>query len=534
LKGFSRVVTGSNSNTVADGLSASVIDVPVPRETIPRSEWPKIPGYSLEAELGSGGYGIVFDCREDSALRIRRAAKVLYPSPFTNPATASDRFIRESRALSSLSHPQVVKYVNSGFSAEGRPFVVMDFVEGKGLGDACGTIDAETAARIVAAMLSALSYCHSQGVIHRDVKPSNVMLAGDNLPILLDFGISHLLDEKDARDRITKATVGTPGYISPEAERDPLHATPGNDVYSTGVVLYQLIAGHLPLKNRIDALAGMKGADLDLDRIVARALAPEGERYPSADLFRADLEEWLSAVQTRARIGGSLALEATRIRKLALEREKQVQEDEEKKKKFQAILRGFADAASADVLAAGREAFRAAVAAFHDLGGGWEMAEPSTLEALMGSTSEGKRSALVGARNRKYPDWVAVLERRRLSDAGVSEFRAKSSENASSRRHPLLPTHYLGPLFYVARYSERQDPVPIDCGQVGIGVTEIRDNEPVDTKLVVAILGASTSMKRQMQGRPLGFVIGDVKELASAVLEMAQEAMGQADLESGN
>lgn len=292
---------------------------------------PRIGRFVVERELGRGGQGTVY-LAYDPALGRRVAVKTL-------AAVAPEdvlRFKREAEVASRFEHPGLCPLYEVGEHA-GAPFFAMRYVEGRSL-EAALAEDAERlraargagatrharlvfarAAEVVAAIARALHHAHERGVVHRDVKPGNVVLTADDRPVVLDFGIARPTAGGSDLTR-TGAFLGTPAYMAPE-RLSPLADADGPqvDVYALGVVLYRWLAGRLPFLGDspealykaalFDAPPDLRRCDppvpADLAAVVAVAMAREPrERYATAADFADDLERWLRGEKVRARPGG--------------------------------------------------------------------------------------------------------------------------------------------------------------------------------------------------------------------------------------
>jgi eukaryotic-like serine/threonine-protein kinase len=198
--------------------------------------------YRLVRRIGGGGMGEVWEA-DDSVLGRRVALKVLVQELADDPR-ATRRFVREARATAKLTHPNVTRVYDFGRD-EGVPYLVMELLEGDTLADrlAGGPLPPGEAARICAVVADALDAAHGRGIVHRDVKPSNVLLTPAGEVKVMDFGIAAAADE--AHSTTGSGLYGTAAYISPErAAGQP--ATPAADVYSLGAVLYELLTGRPP------------------------------------------------------------------------------------------------------------------------------------------------------------------------------------------------------------------------------------------------------------------------------------------------
>jgi tRNA A-37 threonylcarbamoyl transferase component Bud32 len=206
--------------------------------------------YRLVRRIAAGGMGEVWEA-DDTVLGRRVAVKVLVEELAADDR-ATRRFVREARATARLAHPNVARVYDFGRDG-GVPFLVMELVEGETLADrvAGGPLPPAEAARVAAAVADALDAAHQRGIVHRDVKPSNVMLTPDGDVKVMDFGIAAAADE-------THSTTGsglyaTVAYVSPERVAGQ-PATPASDVYSLGAVLYELLGGRPPFSGSSPAL----------------------------------------------------------------------------------------------------------------------------------------------------------------------------------------------------------------------------------------------------------------------------------------
>jgi eukaryotic-like serine/threonine-protein kinase len=210
--------------------------------------------YALERELGSGGMATVY-LAEDLKHHRKVAVKVLRPELAV--AIGSDRFFREIEIAARLQHPHVLPLLDSGIIEErpgdpnGRPYYVMPFVDGESLRDRLrrGELPVEDAVRILIEVVDALAYAHSQGVVHRDIKPDNVLLSGRHA-LVMDFGVAKAVSDAAGDKRMTETGValGTPAYMAPEqAVADP-HLDHRVDIYAVGVLGYELLTGQPPFR----------------------------------------------------------------------------------------------------------------------------------------------------------------------------------------------------------------------------------------------------------------------------------------------
>jgi eukaryotic-like serine/threonine-protein kinase len=224
--------------------------------------------YRLVRRIAAGGMGEVWEA-DDTVLGRRVALKALVEELAADDR-ATRRFVREARATARLAHPNVARVYDFGRDGD-APFLVMELLEGRTLADrvAAGPLPPAEAARVAAAVADALDAAHQRGIVHRDVKPSNVMLAPDGAVKVMDFGIAAAADE-------THSTTGsglyaTVAYVSPERVAGQ-PATPASDMYSLGAVLYELLCGRPPFSGGSPALVAR--AHLQDQPVPVRRLAP--------------------------------------------------------------------------------------------------------------------------------------------------------------------------------------------------------------------------------------------------------------------
>jgi len=315
----------------------------------------RIGPYRLVREVGRGGMGVVYlAARADDAYQKRVAIKVIHAGD--RGPEALRFFRRERQILAGLEHPNIARLLDGGTTEDGAPYLVMEYVEGQPIDRYCDArrLPISQRLQLFRTVCSAVEYAHRNLVVHRDIKPANVLVGADGALRLLDFGIAKLLNADLGSDAPAATIVGamTPHYASPEQARgEPV--TTATDVYSLGVLLYELLTGHLPyrLKTRqpLEVLravseeeperpsaavsrtgdpagAGSPPALLapeklaerrestsrrlrrrlqgDLDHILLRALRKEPERrYPSVEAFSDDVRRHLDGLPVAARKG---------------------------------------------------------------------------------------------------------------------------------------------------------------------------------------------------------------------------------------
>jgi serine/threonine protein kinase len=205
----------------------------------------RIGAYNVLEEIGRGGMGEVYRAsRADGQYEKEVAIKVVRGGYDT--ASVLDRFRHERQILASLDHPNIARLLDGGTTEEGIPYLVMELIEGTPIDQYCNAqgLDLTERLRLFLEVCSAVQYAHQHLVIHRDIKPGNILVTREGTPKLLDFGIAKILDPASGAES-TIAGPMTPEYASPEQIRnEPI--TTATDVYSLGVVLYRLVAGRSP------------------------------------------------------------------------------------------------------------------------------------------------------------------------------------------------------------------------------------------------------------------------------------------------
>lgn len=254
----------------------------------------KIGRYEIEKELGRGGMATVYQAH-DPHFKREVAVKVL-PGQLTHDPTFRARFAREAQTIAALEHPAIVPVYDYGEENE-QPYLVMRLMSGGSLADQIkqGPLPMPEAAQIVNRLARALDYAHSQGVIHRDLKPGNILFDKQHNPYLADFGIAKLME---ATTSFTgSAVVGTPAYMSPEQVKGGQKIDGRSDVYSLGIILYEMLTGRAPyqadtpiqvlMKHVLDPVPAIHDIKPDLpatvDSVVSRALAKDvTDRFSTA------------------------------------------------------------------------------------------------------------------------------------------------------------------------------------------------------------------------------------------------------------
>jgi len=280
----------------------------------------QIPGYELLAELGRGGMGIVYKARQIKADRIV-ALKMIISGEYAGRGDRN-RFRTEAEAAARLQHPNIVQVYEVG-EHQGRPFFSQEYCSGGTLAEKLAGIPLppREAANIAKQLAEAIAAAHAAGVIHRDLKPGNILLDATQAPKIADFGLAKKLDSSDGQTA-TEAMLGTPSYMSPEqatgASRD---VGPTTDVYSLGAILYEMLTGRPPCRGAsmaetLDLVRSQEPVAVrrlqprvprDLETICLKCLQKTpGRRYTSASNLAEDLQFFLAGQPIRARAIGRL------------------------------------------------------------------------------------------------------------------------------------------------------------------------------------------------------------------------------------
>ena len=252
--------------------------------------------------LGRGGMGVVYKARQRELDRIV-ALKILPSAADRDPAFA-ERFAREARALARLSHPNIVAVYDFGQTG-GLFYFVMEYVDGLNLRQllAAARITPREALAIVPQICDALQTAHDQGIVHRDIKPENILLDKKGRVKIADFGIAKIMgaDERDMTLTGAGEVIGTPAYMAPEQIEHPREVDHRADIYSLGVVFYQMLTGELPL-GKFAPPSRKVQIDIRLDEVVLRALEKEPElRYQQAAEVKTQVETITSSEHLPAR-----------------------------------------------------------------------------------------------------------------------------------------------------------------------------------------------------------------------------------------
>lgn len=326
-----------------------------------REEFAAAGRYQIESLLGEGGFGSVYRAEQIEPVRRHVALKVIKLGMDTRRILA--RFEAERQTLARMSHPGIAKFLDAGITASGRSYFVMELVDGKSITNYCDECRLDTRARLAlfSQVCEAIRHAHQKGVLHRDIKPSNVLITsqdGKPRPIVIDFGIARALDDDSGEMSLMTQQgqmIGTPEYMSPEQAEGSRDIDTRTDIYSLGVLLYELLTGTTPIERpsrrnaslmewqrlirdsepptpstrvrksgergdvvargrRTDPSTLSKELQGDLDWIVMKAIEKDrSRRYETVDAFATDIERYLRDEPVLARPQSA----AYRFRKLA-------------------------------------------------------------------------------------------------------------------------------------------------------------------------------------------------------------------------
>jgi WD40 repeat protein len=275
--------------------------------------------YLIEQRLGSGGMGSVYRALRADAYRQQVALKVIRPG--LDSAEVLRRFHTERQALADLGHPHIARLLDGGTTDDGRPYLVMEYIDGEPLDRYCDRHRLGTRERVqlLLAVCAAVQHAHERGVVHRDLKPANVLVTADGAPKVTDFGLAKRLEGSpaDASPTQTGAVLGTPSYMAPEqAGGVTKQVGPAADVYALGAILYKLVTGRPPFRaaTPLDTLLQVLSEEpvppsrlhpklaRDLETICLKCLQKEPpKRYASALDLAEDLGRFLRGEPIQAR-----------------------------------------------------------------------------------------------------------------------------------------------------------------------------------------------------------------------------------------
>jgi serine/threonine protein kinase len=287
-----------------DASSGPLFTTPVytTAEAMLRDGGPREPSYCgpyrIIRQIGSGGMGVVFLAeRCDGELQQKVAIKLLRAG--ADRPSWRDRFLKERQLLATLNHPSIAHVLDAGHTEDGRPYLVMEYVDGAPIDIYAASLDLHHQLLLFLRVCEGVSHAHRRLIIHRDLKPSNILVDASGQPKLLDFGIAKLLDESEDTTLTLERRL-TPGYASPE-QVCGANQTTATDVYSLGAVFYKMLTGRLPREQE-----GAPKLPADIVHILRRSLREEpDERYASVEAFANDIRAFLGSRPVQARSGNA-------------------------------------------------------------------------------------------------------------------------------------------------------------------------------------------------------------------------------------
>ena len=294
----------------------SAPSLPAVATSDPLNEGGQLGKYRLLRELGRGGMGVVYEA-VDAQLNRKVALKLMLTNPNADPkerALEEERFVQEAQLSAKLKHPHIVAVYEAGL-LEGRQFLSMEMIEGQAFNDWRKTVTIRDQIKVLADVSSAVHHAHEQGILHRDLKPRNILVTGSGHAYVTDFGLAKSLG-KNVHQSLTGsgAVVGTPAYMSPEQAQGLDRVDWRTDIYSLGVILYECMTGRTPFTGEspieilmkvvkdpvvpplqvVDAGVAL-GLDKGIENICLKALAKKDrDRYVTAQALADDLTKWLA------------------------------------------------------------------------------------------------------------------------------------------------------------------------------------------------------------------------------------------------
>jgi len=308
------------TQTALTGEGADSRSTPKPAPPTPEEMAKQFPNFDILECLGRGGMGVVYKARQKSLNRLV-ALKILAPEREKDAAFAQ-RFAVEAETLAKLNHSGIVTIYDFG-RTNGLFYLVMEFVDGVSLRHLLEVerISAREALAIVPQICDALQYAHDQGIVHRDIKPENILLDRQGRVKVADFGLAKLVGQEGesatspetspaSTPALTESgkVMGTPQYMAPEQRKHPTEVDHRADIYSLGVVFYQMLTGELPGKPIEPPSSRMRGMQIDvrLDEVVLRALEKEPERrYQQVSQVKTAVETIATTPLATAQAGAS-------------------------------------------------------------------------------------------------------------------------------------------------------------------------------------------------------------------------------------
>ena len=275
------------------------------------------PQLDIEALIGVGGMGAVYKAHQRDLDR-PVALKILVPRSKSDPGFV-ERFMREARALARLSHPHIVAVYDFGHK-DALNYFIMEFVDGANLREIqkAGTLSSDQALAIIPQICEALQFAHNEGVVHRDIKPENVLLDQKGRVKIADFGLAKIVGKQTQNLTLTQAgyIMGTPHYMAPEQVEHPHEVDHRADIYSLGVVFYEMLTGELPL-GKFDPPSHRVQVDVRLDEVVLKTLEKEPQRrYQQVSQVRTEVE---TIVSTASELQADRRADEKRVSEQALD-----------------------------------------------------------------------------------------------------------------------------------------------------------------------------------------------------------------------
>jgi WD40 repeat protein/serine/threonine protein kinase len=282
--------------------------------TDPLGHFKQVGPYEVDRELGRGATGIVLHARH--RLLQREVALKIIPQGAWPNAEDQGRFLNEARAVARLQHPHIVQLYEVGES-DGRPFLALEYLAGGSLAEALKvrSFAVQTATELVCSIAQAVAHAHQHGILHRDLKPGNVLLTTEGVAKVADFGLAKLLDQADG-PTMPGGVVGTPAYMAPEQAAGSRAIGPAADLYAIGAILYEMLSGRPPFRaettmqllyqaaHHVPVPLAQLQPDIpnDLAIICMKCLEKEpGQRYASALALVEDLQAFMAGKPIRAR-----------------------------------------------------------------------------------------------------------------------------------------------------------------------------------------------------------------------------------------
>ncbi len=280
----------------------------------------QFPQLEILTLLGQGGMGAVYKARQKQLDRLV-ALKILPPEVSRDPAFA-ERFTREARSMAKLSHQHIVTLYEFGHTEDGIYYFLMEFVDGTDLRHVIqtGELGTDEALAIVPQVCEALQYAHEEGIVHRDIKPENILLDKRGRVKIADFGLARLLERPATALTLTQAgqRMGTPHYMAPEQIEGAHEVDHRADIYSLGVVFYEMLTGQLPIGQFAPPSQKVQ-VDVRLDKVVLKSLAHEPERrYQHASEVKTDVETITHVAPPPKSAPADVELPASKTSRLAI------------------------------------------------------------------------------------------------------------------------------------------------------------------------------------------------------------------------